>query len=208
MCIAFDCMLYTYVMSDPLQQLFSNQARAEIFKILFDGRKQHFHLRELVRRSGLALRTIQSETKKLRELDLLRSKQDGNRLDLSANDHHPLYQELCNIVSKTSGYIGILKREFAQLPIETAFVFGSMAIGKSNSRSDIDLIIIGDAGLRRLAPILRKVSVEVGREINPHVYTEDTWKTKLAHKEHFVTRVTREKKLFLIGDEDVLRNLG
>lgn len=193
---------------DPLQQLISNQARAEIFRILFDGRKDELHLRELVRRSGLALRTIQSEIKNLIELDLVRTEQDGNRLNIKANEQHPLYPDICSIVSKTSGYIGLLKANLAKLDIDAAFIFGSMAKGTSKAHSDIDLIIVGRTGLRQLSPILRKISERVGREINPHVYTLQTWSEKVSRKDHFVTSVGKEKKSFLIGDEDVLRKLG
>jgi len=194
--------------SDPLQQLISNQARAEIFRILFDGRKDELHLREIVRRSGLALRTIQSEIKNLIELDLVRTKQDGNRLNIKANEQHPLYPDICSIVSKTSGYIGLLKASFAKLNIDTAFIFGSMVKETSKAHSDIDLIIVGKTGLRQLSPILRKISERVGREINPHVYTPQTWSEKFSRRDHFITSVMKEKKTFLIGDEHVLGKLG
>jgi predicted nucleotidyltransferase len=188
-----------------LNQLLSSRVRSEIFRLLFDRRNTSIHLREIQRQSGLAIGTIQNEIKKLRDLDLVVSKQDGNRLYYSANSQHPIYNEICTLVEKTVGVGQELKSALQSIKgIECAFVFGSFAKGSEKSHSDIDLIIIGSLGLRHLSSKLKSLTFKFGREINPHVYSKKTWLEKLKRKDHFATSVLAEKKVFLIGDERVI----
>jgi len=188
-----------------LAQLLSSQVRAEIFGLLFDGRKASIHLRDLQRKSGMAIGSIQKEIAHLKEMDIVVPERDGNRLYYAANSEHPLYREICGLVEKTSGIAERLKTALKSLPgIECAFIFGSIAKGKEKGHSDIDLIVIGDLGLRALAPKLKELTNRMEREINPHVFSRKSWREKLKKRDHFAKSILSEKKVFLIGDEDVL----
>jgi predicted nucleotidyltransferase len=187
-----------------LDKLLSSQVRSEIFQLLFDQRKRSFYLRDLHRRSGLALRTIQIEIEKLKNLDLVVSRRDGNRLYFSANVSHPLYNDLCRLVEKTAGIKFLLTEKLNELPgVKTAFVFGSVAKGTEGAESDVDLVVIGEVSLRSLSSLLKDMSNQIEREINPHIYSEQGFKDRLAKKDHFLTSLKSEKKIFLIGDENV-----
>jgi hypothetical protein len=48
----------------------------------------------------------------------------------------------------------------------------------------------------------------IGRPINPTVYSVDEFKSKLASGNHFLTAVLKGQKEFLLGDEDELRKVG
>jgi len=187
-----------------LAQILSSQVRAEIFRLLFSGDKISIHLRDLQRQSGLSIGTIQKEISHLKELDLVTSERDGNRLYYTANTDHPLYKEICGLVEKTSGITERLKEILNPIKgIECAFIFGSYAKGEEKSHSDIDLIIIGDVGLRMLSTAFKNLTEQTQREINPHVYSAKSWKEKVQRKDHFIKSVLRDKKVFLIGDENV-----
>jgi predicted nucleotidyltransferase len=188
-----------------LAQILSSQVRAEIFRLLFDGSRASIHLRDLQRKSGLAIGTIQKEISHLKELDLVTSKRDGNRLYFSANSNHPLYKEICGIVEKTSGVSQLIKEALGPLKgIDCAFLFGSFARGEEKSHSDIDLIVIGSVGLRSLSSVFKVVTDQIQREINPHVYSVKSWRDKVKKRDHFVRSVLTDQKVFLIGDENVL----
>lgn len=55
-------------------------ARAELLRLLFAMPGTRLHVRELTRKSGLSLGTMQVELKKLTAAGLLLSERDGNRL--------------------------------------------------------------------------------------------------------------------------------
>jgi predicted nucleotidyltransferase len=188
-----------------LTQILSSQVRAEIFRLLFSDDKISIHLRDLQRQSGLSIGTIQKEIAHLKELDLVTSERDGNRLYYTANADHPLYKEICGLVEKTSGIVERLKEALSSIKgIECAFIFGSYAKGEVKSHSDIDLIVIGNIGLRTLSSVFKRLTEQTQREINPHIYSIKSWKEKLKKKDHFIKSVLNEKKVFLIGGEDVL----
>ncbi len=189
-----------------LAKILSSQVRAELFRLLFDQNKASLHLRELQRKSKMAIGTIQQEIKTLKELDLVFSRKDGNRLYYSANSSHPIYMEICQLVAKTNGVVENLRTLLSKVDaIQCAFIFGSFATQTEKARSDIDLIIVGEIGLRQLSPTLKLISEKIEREINPHVYSKKIWKDKLKKKDHFIRSVLSEKKIFLVGDGDVLK---
>jgi predicted nucleotidyltransferase len=204
----FKRMVLAIVMS-LLSEILSSKVRAEVFRLLFGLNDEALHVREIERRSGFAIGTIQTEMKKLHKLDLVDKKRDGNRLYYRANKQHPIYSEIRSLVIITVGLFDLLRDTLADLKsIRVAFVFGSLASGLENSKSDIDLMVIGSLGLRSLSRHLAGLSDKLGREINPFILTPEEFLTRKSENEHFVTEVLRDKKLFIIGNEDDLTTMA
>ncbi len=193
---------------DILSELLSSHARAAILRQLFSQNRSEIHLRELERRTGFTIGALQKELARLSKLDLIEKRRDGNRMYVSAKRTHPLYRDLMGIVEKTSGVLPLLREAIEKLPIQVAFIFGSIATGQEKAHSDVDLAIIGDIGLREVSTRLKKVSQRIEREINPHVYSQDSWRIKLKSKDHFAKNLLKADKDFVIGDINVLKNLA
>jgi len=198
-------MVSAYIMS-LLPEILSSKIRAEIFRMLFGLSDESLHMREIERRSGFAIGTIQTELKKLLKLDLVKKRRDGNRLYFSANRDHPLYPEIHNLVLKTVGLAEYIKAALEKSKkINMAFVFGSLADNRENAVSDVDLMVVGELGLKKLISLLSNVSDQIGREINPHALSLSEFSTRLAGKDHFISRVMESPRIFIIGDENDLR---
>lgn len=186
-----------------LEVLFPH-VRAEVLRLLFADEGRELHLRELTRQSGLSLGTLQTEVEKLCAADLLLSRRDGNRRCFRANAAHPLFADLRQLVLKTAGLREVLADALRGVAgVEVAFVFGSLAAGAGKAGSDVDLMIIGDAGLRVLAPRLRKAAEQVGREINPVTMTAAEFARDRARKPFLKDALAREK-LFIKGNHHEL----
>ncbi len=187
--------------------LFS-KVRAELIRLLFTDPAREFHLRELSRQSGLAIGTLQKEVAKLSAAELLVARRDGNRLYYRANIGHPIFPELQGLALKTTGLREQLAAALAALPgIEAACVFGSVAAGATRAGSDVDLLVIGNVGLRSLAPRLRPVISALGREVNPYVLSRETLRAKARAGDAFIRRVLAEPKIWIIGGADELGDL-
>jgi DNA-binding transcriptional ArsR family regulator len=193
---------------DTLATLLGSRTRAEIFRLLFQRLDVELYLRELHRRSGVSIRPIQQELNKLSKIGLIKLRNDGNRVYYSANADHPLAPEIRGLVEKTSGVPALLESALVGQGVEIAFIFGSVAAGTARPASDLDLFVIGQAGLRRVVKSLSGVSERVGREINPHVMTRDEFGRKLRRGDHFVATVIKSDKTFVIGSEDELARMG
>lgn len=184
------------------------QVRAEILRLLFADAGREVHVRDLERLSGLNVKTVQAELEKLSSADLVTSRRDGNRRYFRANASHPLFVDLQQIVLKTAGLRDVLANALSAVDgVEVAFVFGSLAQGSGKAASDVDLLVIGDAGLRQLAGPLRRAGEVLGREINPVVMTAAEFK-KGRRKNPLLVDVEDKAKLFVKGGPDELERLG
>ena len=184
------------------------QVRAEILRLLFADAGRELHLRDLTRQSGLSIKTVQNEFAKLSAADLVTSRRDGNRRYYRANASHPLFPDLQQLVLKTSGLRDVLAGTLKGVKgIEVALVFGSLAAGTGRGGSDVDLLVIGEAGLRTLAPVLRKASAQLGREINPVTMTAAEF-AKGRKNNPLLLDIASKEKLFVKGGADELGRLG
>jgi uncharacterized protein len=192
-----------------LADILSSRVKAEVFRLLFGLESAPLHLREIERRSGLALGTVRQELQNLTALDLVETRVDGNRRLYTANPQHPLYPDIRNLVLKTSGLADTLREALvAERAIRLAFVFGSIASNEERAHSDIDLMVIGSIGLRALTRLLSGVSAKIGRELNPHVFTAEEFGRRRGARDHFLTTVLDAPRIFIIGNEHELEQLG
>ena len=192
-----------------LSEILSSNIRAEIFRNLFGVSQQNLHLREIKRRTGFAIGTVQQEINKLQRLDIVTRIKDGNRVYYKANTDHPLYPDIRNLVIKTNGLADLLKEALtSETQIKIAFVFGSVARQEEKAISDVDLLVIGDIGLRKLTGLLMDVSGKLGREINPHRFTENEFIKRKKEKDHFLQQVLKSPKIFIVGKENELSAMG
>ncbi|MDP2138884.1 MAG: hypothetical protein Q8J74_13620 [Candidatus Didemnitutus sp.] len=184
------------------------KVRAEVLRLLFSDASCELHLRDLTRQSGLGLGTVQGELKKLSGADLVTSRRDGNRRYYRANASHPLFPDLRQLALKTSGLRDVLVEALQGVKgVQAAFVFGSLAAGPGKGASDVDLMVVGTAGLRALAPGLRRASEQVGREINPITMTAAEYVRGRA-KNPLLLSIGDKEKLFIVGGADELERLG
>ena len=191
-----------------LAELLSSRARAEIFRLLFSGAGEELHVREIERRSGLNDSTLRQELRKLVRLELVQCRRDSNRVYYRAKTESPLYPEIRNLVLKTSGLSDVLKSALMDKRIRVAFVFGSIARGEEKAGSDVDLMVIGQLGLRDLSRLLSGIEEKIGREVNPHVLREEEFRKRIRAKEHFVSSVMETPKIFITGSQRELETMG
>lgn len=193
---------------NPLAELLSSRTRAEVFRLLFGLREGPLHLHEIKRQTGLAVATVRQELKRLVRLGLVVQRKDGNRTYYTANAAHPLAPEVRALVLKTCGLADTLRAALRAPEIRCAFVFGSLARGEATAGSDLDLMVIGDLGLRRVSALLSGVGTRLGREINPHVFTPAEFSQRQLAREHFVATVMDSPRIFIVGSEHELEAMG
>ena len=188
--------------------LLSSKTRAEFFRLLFGVSSQPLHLREIQRNSGLSIGSIQQEAVTLQKLGVITVRKDGNRTYYEANKKHPLCEDIRRLVLKTCGLVDVVKQALKTDDIKCAFVFGSVARGEETADSDIDLMVIGDIGLRKLTGLLSGVANKLGREINPHIHSLKEFKQRLVKREHLASRIMASPKIFIIGSEDDIKAMA
>lgn len=193
---------------NALAQLFCSRVRAELFRLLFGVSPQSLHLREIQRQADFSLGAVRQDIEKLFVLGVVSRRKDGNRVYYAANESHPLFTEIRGIVLKTCGLADVLGKVLKCKGIYCAFVFGSIAQGTATSESDVDLMVIGEIGLRKLVGLLAGVGNQVGRAINPHVFSVDEFLERLRKNDHFVVSVMQSPRIWIVGSEDDFKAMG
>ncbi len=184
--------------------------RRSVLGLLFLRPDESFHGREVARRTGLPAGTVTRELRQLADVGLLERESRGNQVVYRANRKSPVFEEVASILRKTSGLADELAQALAPLSnnIRVAFVFGSMAGGSQQEGSDIDIIVIGDADFGAIVDAFYPLQKPLGREINAKVFAVSEWNAKVKAKSAFTTDVLRKAKVFLLGNENELAELG
>src|SRR5688572_2982817 len=165
---------------------------------------------DLARHLRLRPSSLQRELAALTGAGILRTRREGRNVYYQPDPQCPILPELRGLLLKTAGLVDVLRDTLAPLAdrIECAFVYGSIARGEERADSDIDLMVIGDVGLNNLAAELRPAREMLGREVNPRRYRPAEFAKRVAAKDHFLTRVLEQPKLFVIGSGDVLEQIA
>lgn len=174
-------------------------ARRAILARTFLDPSHEFHVRELVRRTGLAPRTVSQEVEKLVRSDLLSERRDGNRRYLRANQRHTLFRPVREIVLKTEGLADVLRVALGSEGVEFALVYGSIAAATPTAGSDVDLLVVGSLGLREAVRRLRAAQDTLGREISPNVWTRPEFDRRRREADPFLARLLDGPTIHVIG---------
>lgn len=192
-----------------LSTLITSKARRQILTLFLAHPEEKFYHTQIVRELKLPVSAVQNELKKLTDVGLLTSEREANIRFYKVNTSFPLFEELKSIVYKTTGLADVLKEDLAKLGnVEVAFIYGSVAKNTEDVRSDIDLMVIGKPDFDQLTDTVTKAESQLTREINFNIINQAEWQKKLSQKKGFVPSVYKDKKIFVIGNQDDLRRIS
>jgi predicted nucleotidyltransferase len=171
---------------------------------------RQYYFSEVARLTKTRQGVVQRELSTLTTAGILEMETRGRQKFYSVNQKNPIFADLRNIVFKTFGAVGQIRQALEPLSkkIQIAFVYGSFARGEEVTGSDLDLFVVGRVRLQELVGSLSPVEQALGREINPTLFSEDEFKSKLGQKNHFLKSVLKTQMEFVIGAEDELRRLA
>jgi predicted nucleotidyltransferase len=186
-----------------ISRLFGSKLRAKILGWFFLHTEERFYVRQLAGLLEEDLANLSKELKRLEQLNVLGSVMQGNQKYYFVNEKNPVFKELRGLVIKTIGLIDILQQEFKAISrkIKLTFIYGSFAKEKVNLKSDIDLMVVGKVSFSEVTAIVARAEKKLGREINPVVMDENEMKERMKKKDHFLSRVWAEPKIWLLGNE-------
>ena len=189
--------------------LFS-KTQQRVLALLFGQSQRSFYANEIIAFAAMGSGAVQRELAKLVKSALITVKKVGNQKHYQANHQAPIFDELRSIVMKTFGVADVLRVALqAHWPqIELAFVYGSMAKGSEQAHSDIDLMVIGEQiSNAALLDALQPLQQQLGRTVNPTLYTPAEFIQRVRDGKSFIVRVLEQPKIFVKGREDELIRL-
>jgi predicted nucleotidyltransferase len=188
--------------------LFSSSARVKILTLFLLSPENRFYQREIEGLTGLPIRAVQREVKKLEALGLLQRTIDGNRVYYQVDRGFFLFPELKGMILKTTGLGSLLGEKLQNEDrIKVAFIYGSYAADQETTTSDIDLFVIGELSSRELHAAVKEAEKLIHREINYTLFSLEEFRRKAQARNGFVLNVLEGQKIFLKGDEVALQSL-
>ena len=191
-----------------LKQLLGSRIRVSILKLFVFNPDTEYYIREIERLTKEPFDPLRMELHRLENIGLLKSRSSGRQKYYSMNANHTLFPDIKSIILKTVGIGDLLKSAFSKKDdIFAAFIYGSYAKNMEHTESDIDIFIVGDISAKDLQGIISDIENKTTREINPTVYSQEELGEKYKSKNNFITAVLKGPKIFLKGDENVIRKL-
>lgn len=193
--------------TESLADALFSTTQQRVLGLLFGQPDRSFYATELIRMVGAGSGTVQRELARLEQSGLVTVRRLGTQKHYQANPDSPLYEELCGIARKTVGLAEPLRDALNPIAskITAAFVYGSVARREDHAASDIDLMVVSESlTYADVIEALEPVTSNLGRPVNPTVYSPRQLAQRLKDGNAFVTRVLAQPKLWIIGAENDL----
>lgn len=187
------------------------KTQQRVLGLLFGQPDRSFYANEIIGMAASGSGSVQRELARLEAAAIVTVRRLGNQKHYQANPENPIFSELRGIVMKTFGVADVLRAALQPLSpaIEVAFVYGSVAKGKEHAGSDIDLMVIGAlVSNAALLDALAPASSQLGRVVNPTLYTPDEFAQRVSDGKSFIMRVLEQPKIFVKGSEHDVTRLG
>src|SRR3981189_3423670 len=149
--------------SSVLTALFP-QVRQGVLAATLGQPDKWWYLSELAGRLGTSPSSLQRELSPLVASGILMHRREGTRAYFKAETKSPVFRDLQQLFEKTFGLVPVLEQILNPLEnkIQCAFVYGSVARSREHAMSDVDVMVIGEAGLADLSTGLRKAEARLG----------------------------------------------
>ena len=184
------------------------KTQQRVLAVLFGQSQRSFYANEIIGLAGSGSGAVQRELARLEAAALVSVRRIGNQKHYQANHAAPIFEELRGIVIKTFGVADVLRLALQPLwpLIDLAFVYGSLAKGTEQADSDVDLMVVGRLPSNTaLLEALLPAQTQLGRVINPTLYTPEEFTQRVQDGKSFILRVLAQPKIFVKGtDHDVV----
>jgi len=160
------------------------------------------HTREISRRTGLDVHSVQLALTHLLKAGLVRSRRLGNLRLWSVDQTSRALGDLGPVLRRETQVAEQLRSGLrAMLQVRVAFIFGSFAAVTDQADSDIDLFVVGGVDWNKVAELTQKVERNVGRPVNLVVWSEDDLNQPSARQRSFITELLLQPRILLVGGE-------
>jgi hypothetical protein len=149
-----------------LELLITSETRIRLLLKFFLNPDVKRYLRQLANEFGESTNGIRVELNKLCKAKILTAYSEGRNKIYRANAEHALFEDIRNIVLKSTGVDKVISNIINKLgDVKLAFIRGDYAIGKDSGL--IELVVVGnDVNLNELERVKKKTEGMINRKIS------------------------------------------
>lgn len=153
-----------------IQTLISSKTRIKLLLKFFLNSETRSYLRNLESEFGESTNAIRLELNKFEKAGMLVSELEGNKKYFKANEKHPLFKDVSNIVRKYVGIDWIIEYVAERLGnLQKVYLTGTFANGLEGQ--NVELVFIGDINKEFLKELCEKVEKRIDKKITYKVLT-------------------------------------
>lgn len=188
-----------------LNDLIISRVRVKLLEIFLSSPGQIIHVRDLVRRSKEEINAVRRELAHLEKVGIVSKEPRANRIYYSLRKDYPLYYDLLELVTKTTGLgKALLKNKNKLGRVKFAMLSGRFARNIPGSAEQVDLLVVGTVVVAEVAALVREEEVKKGREIFFTPMTEEEFVFRKKKKDPFILGILSGSRIMVIGDEESL----
>ncbi|MDZ4825587.1 MAG: ArsR family transcriptional regulator [Actinomycetota bacterium] len=174
-------------------------------RVLIDPAQEH-NLTQLVEWTGSSMPTVLREVNRAEEGGIVCTRKAGPTRLVRANENHPLYLAVRQLILGTYGPPAVVAETFGDLRgAEAVVLFGSWAaryLGQpGRAPSDIDVLVIGAVDIDDLHDAADAAERQVGLPVQATARTRDAW---LNGHESFIREVKARPLVPVLVDDEIL----
>lgn len=126
-----------------LESLITSKTRLKLLIKFFVNSQNHSHLRGLADEFGESTNAIRKELNNLTQAGILISHMDKNKIEYQANQNHPFYTNIRDIIRKYLGLDMLLEQILERMgAVEQVILTGNIARGSDTKV--IDVLVTGE----------------------------------------------------------------
>jgi hypothetical protein len=189
-----------------LKELFTSKIRVRVLKLFLDNLEESFHIRDITRRVDTEINAVRRELDNLQKIGLLKRVSKGNKVLFSVREDFILLPELLVMFAKEYGLPSHLKKEAGKLGYIKFIAIHLSLLKKESHRQKVDVLIVGNINLEKLAQITNEEGKNLGCEINYSVISEEELKFFKTRQDRFFTDFVSQPFSMVIGKEQDFLN--
>lgn len=188
-----------------LADLVISRVRVKLLTVFFSNPDQIIHVRELVRKTGEEINAVRRELAHMEKAGIVAKEHRANRLYYSLRKDYPLYFDLLELVTKTTGLGGLILKNRNKLGrVKYVLLSGRFARNLPGSGEKVDLLVVGTVVVPEIAALVRDEEIKKGREIFFTPMTEEEFEFRKKKKDPFLLAILSGSRVMVIGDEEEL----
>jgi DNA-binding transcriptional ArsR family regulator len=161
-----------------------------------------YYVRQITRLINEEINAVRRELDRMLGAGLLKSEERGNRLYYQLNDRYLYYQELLQMVAKSTGLGKQIRKKRRKLgKIEYVMFSGKFIRKQKPSRDEVDLLVIGDIVLPELQALIKNEEEKLGREVNYAVFSNEEFEFRKTRRDPFIMDILYGSRVMIIGSE-------
>lgn len=186
-----------------LQDFMISRVRVKMMRLFFIDPNEMYYVRQITRKISEEINAVRRELDKMIGYGLLRSEQRGNRLYYYLNKRYFYFQELQQMVVKSTGLgkkIIKLRRKLGTL--DSVMFSGRFVRRLAPRQNEVDVLMIGEVVLAELEALIKQEEKNLGREIRVAVFEKKEFDFRKTRRDPFIMDVLYGSRVMIIGSEE------